>query len=172
MINFQINKYRFGFTLIEWSVYLAVFFLISGGALGLIFSLDDLLIQYSARHSLLNSGSMIMERILLEIREADKVMVAESILASSTAAVLSLENNSQIIRIEKNGNRFELYKDNKLVGNLHESEVEVGSATFYRYEANGKELIRVKLYLSSSLAGQSETWSLSGAAIVRNSYGN
>ena len=172
MINSHIKNHKLGFTLVEWVVYLAIFFMVSGSSLGLIFSLDDLLLQYSARQSLLNSGSMIMERILLEIREADNVVLAQSVLASSTAAILSLEKNSQIIKIKKNGNSFELYKNSNLVGKLHESKVEVVSGTFYRYEADGKELIRVKLNLSATVGGQTETWLLSGAAIVRNSYGN
>lgn len=172
MISKNSKIYNLGFTLVEWIVYIAVFFLISGGALTLIFSLDDLLIQYSTRQALLNSGSMIMERILLEIREADRVVVSESVLASSTAAVLTLENNLQTLRIEKRGNNLELYEDNNLVGNLHEDRVNLESGTFYRYESDGKELVRVKLVLSSSLVSLTETWSISGAAIVRDSYGN
>lgn len=172
MILFVTKKHNLGFTLVEWIVYIAVFFLISGSALGLIFSLNDLLIQYTTRQSLLSSGSMIMERVLLEVREADSVVLSESTFASSTAAVLTLVKDLKTIRIEKKGNYFELYEDNSLIGNLNESQVEVVSGTFYRYETNGKELIRLRLNLRSSLAGQSEIWSIYGAAIVRDSYGN
>lgn len=161
-----------GFTLIEILVYISIFMLVSGGALSLLFSLDDLFVQYKLKQNLLSSGTAMMERLLVEIRESDSFVSADSLTASSTAGKISLDKGVETIKILKNGNNLELYRDGNLESVINNSNVEVLGATFYHYEQNGVELVRVKLDLRSSLESQTEDWSLSGGAIIRGSYEN
>lgn len=172
MIKYLPIKYRQGFTIVEWLVYVFVFFLISGGAMGLLFSLNTLFIQHQVRQVVLESSTAILERTLLEVREADSVLLAQSTLASTTAGMLTLTNNATTTKIQKNGNNLELYKNGVFESLLHTSEVRVIRSSFYQYESNGVELVRVVLEVESSIGGFSESWTISGSAILRGTYEN
>lgn len=165
-----INRQKSGFTLIEMLVYISIFTIVSGGAIGLLFSLDDLFVQYKLKQNLLASGTTIMERVLLEVREANNLVLADSVIASSTAGVISLDKGVETIKISKNGNKLELYRDGNLDSVINSSNVEVLGATFYYYEQNGVELVRVRLDLRSSVESQIEDWSVAGGTIIRGSY--
>lgn len=172
-MNFSIkNNHNFGFTLVEILVYIAIFILITTSAIGLLFSLSDLFTQYKLKQSLLESGTNIMERLFVEIREADSIVLTESEIASSTAGALALDKGTETIKFIKVGNNLESSKDNVFLGNLNNSNVSILGATFYYYEHNGVELIRVKLDLRSTLGLQTEEWSVNGGAIIRSSYEN
>jgi len=159
-----------GFTLVETLVYLFIFILISSGAIGLLFSLNDLFVQYKLKQALLASGTTAMERILLEIREADSVTIADSVFASSTAGVLVLDKGTDTIKIDTEAGSLGIYKNNILEGVLHSDEIEVTGSTYYYYEQDGMVLIRVRLDLSSTVGVQTEDWSLTGGTIIRSSY--
>lgn len=158
-MNRLVNKKPIaGFTLVEVLIYIFVFILLSGGALGMFFSLNDLFVQYKARQAVLTSGTAIMERILLEIREADTVITAG-------ADNLTLNNDSSTINIEKISDDI---KVNSIA--LNASTVDVTSVNFTSYTtADGVNLVRVSLGLSSSLGGQTETWTIYSGAILRGS---
>ena len=159
-----------GFTLVETLVYLFIFILISSGAIGLLFSLNDLFVQYKLKQALLASGTTAMERILLEIREADSVLVADSVFASSTAGVLVLDKGVDTIKIDTDGGDLGLYKNNALEGVLHSGAIDLVGSTYYYYEQGGVTLIRARLDLSATAGSETETWSLTGGAIIRSSY--
>ena len=171
-MNFLIKTSRnLGFTLVEILVYMAIFILVSTSAIGLLFSLDDLFTQYKLKQALLESGTNIMERLLIEVRESDSVSLADSVLTSSDGT-LTLDKATETIKFIKNGNNLELNRDGVFEGNLNSSNIEILGATFYQYEQNGVELVRVKLDLRSTIEDQSEEWSVSGGAIIRGSYAN
>lgn len=161
-----------GFTLVEVLIYIFIFILVSGATLGLLFSMNELFVQYKLKQDLISSGTTAMERILLEIREADTIILAESTLASSTVGVIALENNSDTIKIQKNGNQLEIYKNNVFDGLLNKTTVSVIGTTFYHYQLNGVDLVRVKLDLQASGGNQVEVWSVTSGAIIRGSYAN
>ena len=163
-------RQRLGFTLVEILVYISIFVILSVGAIGFLFSLDDLFVQYKLKQNLLASGTTIMERVLLEVREADSLVMADSIIESPSNGVISLDKGYETVEILKNGNNLELYRDNNLESIINSSEVEVLGSTFYHYEQNGVELIRVKLDLRSSVESQTEDWTITGGAIIRGSY--
>ena len=170
-MNLLLNKKNnSGFTLVEGLVYIFIFILLSGGALTLLFSLSDLFVQYKLKQDVLSSGTVAMERMLLEIREADTVTLASSIIASSTAGVLVLENATNTIRIQKNVNQLEIYREDVFEGILHTSTVEVPELTFYHYIENEVELVRINMKLRSSSGSLTEEWEVNGGAIMRGSY--
>lgn len=172
-MNFSIkNNRNSGFSLIEILVYISIFILVSTSAIGLLFSLSDLFTQYKLKQSLLDSGANMMERVLVEIREADNVVLAQSEIATSTIGTLTLDKGLETIKFTKVGNNLEFIKNNLFEGNLNSTNVEILGATFYYYEQNGIEFIRLKLDLRSTMGSQIEEWSLSGGAIIRGSYEN
>jgi type II secretory pathway pseudopilin PulG len=167
------TRRKAGFTLVEALVYIFIFLLISIGAIGLLFSLDDLFVQYKLKQALLASGNSMMERVLLESREAESVVLADSILASSTSGILSLDRDGETLRFEQNGSQLEFYRGGNLETVLGGELIEVVGVTFYHYEtAEGVELVRVKLELRAVLADWTEEWELNGGVILRGSYGS
>ena len=152
-----------GFTLVEVLVYMSIFVLLSGGALGLLFSLSDLFTQYKMRQALLTTGTSAMERMVLEIREAD------SVLATSTGMV-TLRNSLDTISFQKNGSQLDLYKNGVLQSTLNTSTVEVMNVSFHSYVLNQVELVRIQLVLRSFVGTQSEAWTINSGVILRGSY--
>jgi type II secretory pathway pseudopilin PulG len=157
------KKSAVGFTLVEVLIYIFVFVLISGSSLGVLFSLSDLFTQYKIRQALLATGTSAMERMVLEIREADSV-------TSTAAGELTLTNNADTIFFQKNGSQLDLYKNGVLQGTLNTSTVEVISVSFHSYLLNQVELVRIQLVLRSIVGTQSEDWTINSGVILRGSY--
>jgi len=170
MKTFSNIKLQQGFSLVEVLVYIFIFTLVSAGALGLLFSLNDLFVQYKLKQSLFSSGTAMMERLLLEVRESDSLVIAQSQLASSTAGVITLEKYTNLTKVEKVGDELYLSFNDVLEGSLHASDVEIIGATFYHYEYGGVEMVRIRLDLRATAGSQVEEWSVTGGAIIRGSY--
>lgn len=161
-----------GFTMVETLVYIFLFSLLSAGAITMLISLNDLFVQYKLKQDLLNSGTVAMERILTEVREADEVLLLKSEIASSTAGTLTLVHETDEISIRKNSDQLELYKNDIFETSLHTDSVEIEGATFYYYIENGIELVRIRLDLMSTQGSQTERWSVTGGSIIRGTYEN
>lgn len=162
-----------GFTLIETIVYIAIFVTVSIASVSLLFSLQELTTQYRVKQALLVSGSAVLERTLLEVREAWSVVESESILASTTAAVLTLEiaavSGTTTAQIEWVGDVVQLVLPTG-TQQLQRDDVRVDAVTFSAYEANGVEFVRVQLTVSATQRGYTESLTLQGGAIIRGSY--
>ncbi len=163
MNRLMFKKSTTGFALIEVLIYIFIFILISGGALSLLFSLSDLFTQYKIRQALLASGTTAMERMILEIREAD------SVVATSTGSV-TLMNDLDTVNFRKNGNQLDLYKNDILQSTLNTSTVEVVDVSFNSYVLNEIELVRIQLELRSTVGAESEDWIINGGVILRGAY--
>ncbi len=163
MNRLMFKKTASGFTLVEVLIYIFIFILISGGALSLLFSLSDLFTQYKIRQALLTSGTVAMERMILEIREADSVV-------SAAADNLTLMNNSDTVRFRKNGSNLDLYRNDLLQSTLNTSVVEIVNLNFHSYTLNDIELVRIQLELRSTVGAESEDWTINSGAILRGAY--
>lgn len=163
MNRLRFKKLAAGFTLVEVLIYIFIFMLISGGAVSLLFSLSDLLTQYKIRQALLTSGTVAMERMVLEIREADSVV-------SASTENLTLMNDSDTISFRKNGSNLDLYKNDLLQSTLNTSAVEVLDINFHSYSLNDIKLVRVQLELRSIVGTESEDWTINSGAILRGAY--
>jgi hypothetical protein len=131
------------------------------------------LVQHQLKQELLVSGTTAMERILLGVREADSVVLADSILASTTAGRLRLaERSGDTIDFELINGKLDLAINGVSQGDLVGENTTVERVIFYRYEANGVELVRVILEMSAAIGQVSSDWTLEGGAIVRGTYAN
>lgn len=178
MINFIANskqaRVQGGFTVIELLVYLAIFITVTIASVLLLFSLQDLYGQYQVKQDLLLTGSGIMERVLLEIREGERVIVAESAFATSTAGVLAIETFAQgsgtsTTYIEYESGVVSARDADGTVSLTRPGSV-VDGLTFYHYEANGVDLVRLVVTMTASRNTYTESLTLQGAAIIRGSY--
>lgn len=163
------NKFKSGFTLIETLVYVFIFVLLTTGALSLIFSLEELFSEYRLKEELLNSGTMTMERILLEVREADSVSLAGSALATSTG-VLTLNKGGDIIKFSRSSGDLVMLENGATTTSFVNGNVTLMSDTYYHYVTGEVELVSVVLHLRATIAGEIEDWEIRGSAILRGSY--
>lgn len=159
-----------GFTLVELLVYLFIFTIITSASIGLVFSLDKLLVQYGLQKDLMTSGVAIMDSLLVEIREADHVIMTDSVIASTTAAVLVFEKGSDVLRLEKEGASINVYRNNIFDRKLNQDKVSVTDLIFFHYTDGESEFIRVSLNLGATLGDQTESWTIGGGALIRGSY--
>lgn len=163
MNRLMFKKSAAGFTLVEVLIYLFIFIIISGGTLSLLFSLSDLFTQYKIRQALLASGTAAMERMIVEVREADSIV-------SVSSESLKLMNDSDTVSFQKNGTQLDLYKNDILQSTLNTSAVEVLNLSFHTYTLNDIELVRVQLGLRSTVGAESEDWTINSGAILRGAY--
>lgn len=171
MIYLKNKTKQAGFTLVEGLIYSFLFILISSVAVGFLFSLNGLFVQYKQKQALLASGTTAMERILIEVREADNILLLKSEIASSTAGVLTLNKGADEISFRKIGDQLELYKNDSFEASLLNDSVTVEGVTFYLYTGTDDiELIRVRLDLLSTQNSNIERYAVTGGAVIRGTY--
>lgn len=168
--SFYKKSKQAGFTLVEGLVYSFLFILISTGAISLLISLNNLFVQYEQRQNLITSGTVAMERVLVELREADNVITSKSEIASSTAGKLTLAKDTDEISFRKDGDKLDFYKNGAFESSLLFDSVAVEGVIFYYYVVDGIELVRVRLDLLSTQGANTERWSVTGGAIIRGTY--
>ena len=165
----QIYQSSRGVTLIETLVYMAVFVVLSVGAVVALFNLADLYAQYLVRQSLHQSATMAMERILLEVRQADVLHESESQFLTDSGA-LELGQGTTTTRIFLDNEQVRLQVDGVDRGPLHAEAVTIDTLRFYQYETNGRRLIRMDIEMTASRGAFSQSLSVAGAATMRGSY--
>lgn len=173
-LNQRTTKISSGFTVIELLVYLAIFTAVSVASISLLLSLQELYGQYLVKQDLLLTGSGIMERVLLEVREGSGVNIGESAFATSTAGVLAIETFEQgsgtsTTYIEYDSGTVSVRDTAGVVSLMRPGSV-VDGLTFYHYEANGIDLVRIAVTVTASRGSYTESMTLQGAAIIRGSY--
>lgn len=165
-----------GFTIIELLVYLAIFVTVTAGSISLLFALEDVYQQYVVKQTLMESGTAIMERVLYEVREANQVLVGDSVLATATttAGVLTLSVDSDVSTSSVNSIRHEagqlLIESGGAVAQLHDDTVTIAAARWYVYEQDGVQFVRLSLDLTAEQAGYAESLTLESGAIIRQTY--
>ena len=160
-----------GFTLVEALIYIAIFVFISVGSIGLVMASQELLSQYLVRQNLFVSGTTIMERVLVEVREADDVVVSGSAFATTTGA-LALATASGTIQFTYDPVESHLLlteSDGRSVS-LHADNVAVTEFVVDRYTHDTSTLLRIRVGLLAGRQAYEETYTLRGGAIIRGSY--
>ena len=159
-----------GMSLIEVMVYLFLLTIVSTAAVGLMLSMSSLYTQYTAKQQLFTVGTVVMERLLTDIREAQNLNSAQSILASSTAATLSLNMGTTTAQYVWNGSDIQVSRTGTATSTLNGGGVRVTSIVFYSITADGKQFVRVNAQLSVTVGSYTETRTFSGGAIIRGTY--
>lgn len=164
------NNNRKAFSLIEIIIYIAIFTILS---IVVINSFIIVLSSFStirSNHDLLNSGSIAMETIAREIRQADSIDVP-----NSTSEVLQLNStdsssNPVIVKFAKEGGVLNLYRDGVLVGNLLNSKVILDFISFDRTSNTKSEGEKIKMVLRYTQGKINKTESFYNTVILRGAY--
>ncbi len=158
-----------GFSLVEVLVYLAIFLVVATASVGFMFSLHDMVGQYRLETVLYRSGSGVMEQLLLAIRQADRVDVANTIEDDPLLGKLTVENAATTTTFALTAGALDLSINGVLYSDLTSDQVTVDGFTVYYYPlSDGREFVRVKLDLTGTVdAGISKSITLYGGAVVR-----
>ncbi|MFA6386715.1 MAG: hypothetical protein WCW04_03030 [Candidatus Paceibacterota bacterium] len=163
-------KWVWGFSIIEIVIYIAIFTALS---IVVINSFIIVLSSFStirSNHDLLNSGSIAMEKITREIRQADSIDIL-----NSTDEILQLNStdnssNPVVVKFAKVGNALNLYRNGTLVGNLLTSKVTLTSISFIRTSNAKSEGEKIKMVLNNTAGKINKTENFYDTVILRGTY--
>jgi hypothetical protein len=159
-----------GFSIIEIIIYLAIF-----GALS-IFIINSFIVSISSfnnisiNHSLAEAGVSSVDRVSREIRQAISVDIF-----NSTSEVLQLNSlddsgNPIVVKIIKEGDLLNLYKNNILVGNILDEDVIVQNLNFRRIDTTYGEAIKFEISVFANRGKQNKTANFYNSIVLRGSY--
>lgn len=163
----RVNQKIAGFTLIEILVYLAIFLIITTASIGFMISLDDFIDEYRLETALYRSGTGAMEQILLALRQADNVDLANTILNSPSNGRLTVENSVGTKEFLFIVDELQFILDGDNLGDLTGTDVVVDDFTVYHYSTGDGELVRVKITLTGTIDSVSKTIKLYGGSVIR-----
>ncbi|MEN9921751.1 MAG: hypothetical protein RL097_27 [Candidatus Parcubacteria bacterium] len=158
-----------GFSIVEVLVYLAIFMVVSVASVAFLFSLKDLVGQYRLETLLYRSGTGVMEQVLLAVRQADRVVVADTVEDTFVGGKLTLENVSTTTSFMHTAGDLDLTINGEGYGDMTMDGVIVESFTVHYYPlANNREFVRIRLSLTGTINGaQSKNAVFYGGAVVR-----
>ena len=167
----KLATYRFGFSLIEMMVYMALLMVISVSAVLLLLSMQDLLGDYEAKKKLTESGRVAMERILYDIRSADQVDTAdpETVLTSSPGHIVLTKGATTTEFLISDG-ALVLEINDAEVGPLTYSDVSVDELRFFHYSNSETDMVRVQFTLTTIVGFSTTTQTFNSGAVVRGTY--
>ena len=152
------NKYRNsrGFTLVETIFYLAFLVVLLGIVISLIVSLSKTYQTIQATKNLESSAVFSLERMTREIKNAVSVNVAQSLFASTTGSVLSLNTtddagNPKTVKfyISDSTRALSVDANGTYVGPLTLSGVKVDELDFRMLTSPNSQAIKIDLGLTS-----------------------
>lgn len=166
---YQKQKNIRGFTLVETLVYLAVTVLIAGAGVTTYLTLDTVFVRNATERALTNAATVVLERMVRDIRSADSVNTGASslgtspgvlvLVADATTTTFSLSGGDVVVRVN-GGSSAPLTSDSVTVNEL----------TFTSYTGTTTELVRIKLSLSANSKAASTTRTYYSSAVLRGTY--
>ncbi len=168
MSTYRVKTKESGFTLVESLVYIGLFVLISTGAIMTLLSLQQLFSQYQVKQSLFVASTNIMERVLVEVREAEDIFTTQSIFNDSQGGIV-LQGESGTLEFRVEDNQLLLTEDGN-TSVLHADNVAVDEFWIWHYEASQSQLVRFMIRITASVGNYSETIELNGGAVARGLY--
>jgi len=172
MHNYFYNR---GFSLIEVLIYLALLVLLSSVVVGIVLSLSNTFYNIRANRALETGAIATLERMALEIRNADSILLSGSILNTSPGeleVIQNIDETSQNIRFYVDEGNVNVSIDGGEGSTLFPSAVSVDSLIFRRVVNGVSEGVRIELSLQSVVGRISLTKLFTDFVILRGSYGN
>ena len=157
-----------GFTLIESLIYIALFVMVSTAAFIALTHYYALFQQYQVRQALFHTGTNVMERVLLELREADDIDQDQSVWTVGQGSLVFIVDEEQRELILED-DVLELRTPDQVIA-LNDELVRIDAFTLYPYTNNDTTLVRVRLQATSQRDTYQESWEWESAAVARGTY--
>lgn len=168
--NNLIFKRKKGFSIIEIIIYLSIFGTLS------IFVINSFIVSISSfnkvllNHSLAEAAVSSMDRISREIRQAGSIDIAYTTSELLQINSFDSSGNDVLIKIVKEGNALNFYRNNIFIGNLLDEDVSVDSLNFRRIETSSGEAVKIEISLYSKKGKNEKIENFYNTIILRGSY--
>lgn len=163
-----------GYSIVEIMVYIGIFAFLSIAVINSFITVLGSFSNSKTNRDLLQSGSVAMERLSREIRQAKTINLANSVFNSSPG---TLELNSTdslgastVIRFYTSGGALNMSQDGNLIGNLLSQKISVGSIVFRRITNTNSDAIKIELNLIDTRTNSNNTASFYNTIILRGTY--
>ena len=171
---FKKNRlFKRGFSIIEILIYLAIFTSISILVINSFIVIISSFSTIQTNHNLLDSGSLVMERLSREIRQSKNIDVVNSQINGGEVLQLnSTDNSGTAIKVKfiKEGNNLNLYKNDIIIGNLLVKNIIVDSISFDRISLAKSEGVKIKIVLKDTKSKLLKTENFYNTIILRGGY--
>ena len=158
-----------GFSIVEILVYLAIFTALSILVINSFITILSSFDITNMNRKLLESGTISMERISREIRQAESV----NAITTSTALVLNSHDNLEsdmVIKFINEDGKLNFYKNDNLEGNLLGQNISVTNLIFSRITTAKSEAVRIIMTLQYSGENNIKSENFYDTIILRGGY--
>lgn len=164
-----------GFSIVEVMVYLAIFTALSILVINLFIFILSSFNATNVNRKILESGSISMERISREIRQAKNIDIANSSLGSNPGSLqlnsTDSSGNPMIVKFINENGKLNFYKNNtNLQGNLLGQKLSVTDLVFSRISTLKSEAIKIKMTLQYSDGRNVESENFYNTIVLRGGY--
>lgn len=163
----HLNK---GFSIIELIVYLAIFTAMSVVVINSFIIVLSTFSTIRTNQDLLDSGSVSMDRISREIRQAKSIDVVNSTSDTLQLNSTNSSGDNVVIKFKKDGILLNLYEDGNIVGNLLAQNIILNSISFDRISTGKSEGVKIKMILQDSRSKANKTENFYDTVVLRGGY--
>lgn len=162
-----------GYSIIEIIVYLAIFTALSILVLNSFIAILNSFNTTNMNRKLLESGSVIMERMSREIRQSQSIDVAHSSFGSNPGILqLNGASTSENSKFAIVGQSLNLYEGTglSLMGNMLAQNVSVTNLIFRRISTTNSEAVKIEMTLQYSRGQSTKTANFYDTIVLRGGY--
>ena len=163
-------QHKRGFTLIEMLVYIAVLVLIAAVFVTSLASLVRTQSNIAMHRTVLRTTTMVTDRIVRDIRNADSVDEGASVLGISPGQLALVMDASDTVTYSLNNGVLEVAENGGAGSALTASAVSVTSLIFSKHTLGESEGVRVELTYTVDTGRASTTKSVTAFGVLRGSY--
>jgi len=168
----KINKYKYGFTLIEVIFYISLFAIFSIAIIDTLMTMTKSF-KETAINSDIVKGSAIMERISREIKQAYSIT---SISANNLSFLTEGEGGAltKTVDFTLSGTNIRYLENGVFIDNLNPTNISINSVTFERPFVVSASLqtypVKISLSISSTRDSLNRTYDFYDTVVMRGGY--
>lgn len=167
-------KKQNGLTIVETLIYISIFVVALTVIIQMMFSITKTHRLVKLKQSLEASGTVAVERILREIKNATSVDTVNSVFGSSpgrlTLAGTDANGNNYTLEFSVANGAVSLSKNGGAAGPLTVPGITATSLIFRNLSNSVSNGVKIELSLSGTTGTEAKNLDLFGFAILRNSY--
>ena len=164
-------KFKKGFSFMEMIIYLTIFTTISILVINSFIIILSSFSVINANHNLLESGSMAMDRISREIRQAQNIDLTHSSFDSNSSFIrLNNVDRTSYIDFAKNNDELEMSKNGSLFDNLLAQNISLNKLVLRHIEMTNGEAVKIEMELGTINSKVNKTANFYNTVILRGGY--
>jgi type II secretory pathway component PulJ len=163
-----------GYSIAEMIVYLAIFAAVSILVINAFIVMTKSFSVSRTNRDLMESGSVAMERMVREIRQATSIDTSNSVLSSNPGTLqlnsTDINGASVSVKFVTSSGALNLYQGGTLTGNLLGSNISVTNLIFRRMVTTNGEGVKIEMTLQDNRTPAARTENFYDTIILRGEY--